>query len=49
MQRILNSENLQFKKQESKRKMKFYADKNIEKTSWGLATVLESYSKFYQV
>ena len=31
MQRILNSENLQFEKQELKRKMKFYEEKNIEK------------------
>ena len=30
MQRILNSENLQFEKQELKRKMKFYEEKNIE-------------------
>merc|ERR1712208_268993 len=29
MQRILNSENLQFEKQELKRKMKFYEEKNI--------------------
>ena len=27
----LNSENVQFDKQELKRKMKFYGDKNIEK------------------
>ena len=31
MQRILNSENQQLEKQELKRKMKFYGDKNIER------------------
>ena len=31
MQRIFNSENLQFEKQELKRKMKFNEEKNIEK------------------
>ena len=31
MQRILNSDNLEYEKQELKRKMKFYGVKNIEK------------------
>ena len=31
MQRILNAENLEFEKQELKRKMKFHEVKNIEK------------------
>ena len=31
MQRILNSENPQFEKQEFKRKIKLHGDKNIEK------------------
>ena len=31
MHRILNSENLLFEKQELKRKLKFYGDKNVEK------------------
>ena len=31
MQRILNTDNLQFEKQDLKRKKRYYGDKNIEK------------------